>query len=160
METRERRRRLVSTERITTIQADENGEIKSETNEVSFKSISQDIEPDFVKLYLNDIARLYDLPRATSKLLLEILRFMGYDNVVALGKWRKAEIANKLGISTGTLANALTKFIEEGILSKVSSSEFVVNPMIFGRGKWKDIHRLRILIEYSPDGKQFSMTRE
>lgn len=155
-----KQRRIVRTEQKQTVIADTEGVVNEEKNEFSISSHSFEVEPDFVKLYLKDIARLYDLPKATSKLMLEILKFMGYDNIVALGKYRREEIAKSLGISPGTLANALTRFIDEGLIMKVSSSEYFVNPNIFGKGKWRDIKKLRIMMEYGENGKTFSMIRE
>lgn len=156
----EKHKNIVEQEHTTTIVADEEGVVQHEETSHKLTTKQIEIEPDFVKLYLNDITRLYDLPRSTNKILLELLTFMQYDNIIALGKYRKTEIAKKLNITTGTLANALTKFIEQGILQKKSPSEFLVNPYIFGRGKWKDIKAIRLSISYDSKGKRMTVIRE
>ena len=152
-------KKLLNVQESTVIQSDEEGVVIDEQKQTSITTAYFEKEPDFVKLYLNDIVRLYDLPKSTGNILFEMIRDMSYDNLVSLGSYKRAIIAERLGIAKGTISNALTKFVEEGFLSKVSSTEFVVNPEIVGKGKWKDIKELRLTMVYNQDGKTWTLDR-
>src|SRR5690606_18727288 len=75
--------------------------VDSETGEV-LQSITEtekviyDKEPDYVKLYLKDIIRLKDLPPASEKLLMLIVKHMGYNNLFQAYKPIKLLICKEL----------------------------------------------------------------
>lgn len=137
----------------TTIIDEQTGKI--ETKE-STKTIAytKDVEPDFVKLYVADIIRLKDLPPATEKLLLLIVRNMNYNNTFMNHKFLKEMMIKELGISINTLNMGITNLKKKGILIPVKGAKglYFVDPELFARGKWEDIKNLRLVIEYNRDG--------
>jgi len=126
----------------------------------SISVVRMDREPDYVKLYLNDIMKLNDLPASSSSILFRILNRMGYDNKVVLVNEIKEDIAKEVGTSYDTVRKRITELVKKKILlpsgRKERSAVYIVNPSIFARGKWEDVKRIRLTVEYGPDGKRMS----
>lgn len=126
-----------------------NGEIlkDSRLEETQFES-----EPPYVKLYLQDIARLRDLTNSQQKILNELIYDMGYNNIVPNYKPVKEMIAKKLGMAYNTLDQGIKMLHKKGILIRKARGLYLVDPNLFGRGSWKDIKRIRLTIDYNEDG--------
>lgn len=133
------------------------GEIIKETNITEYSSES---EPDYIKLYLDDIAMLNDLPKNTSGVLYHLIARMNYDNIILINKFIRDSIATALDLKPNTIDHAITKFISKGILSKVASGTYIANPKLFGKGKWKNIRQLRLSITYNKNGKTFELQKD
>jgi len=122
----------------------------SETEKVLYEK-----EPDYVKLYLRDIVRLKDLPPASEKLLMLIVKHMGYNNLFQAYKPIKLMICKQLNISINTLNNQINYLRKAGILvpmTEYGRGLYLVDPDLFARGNWNDIKNLRLIIEYNTDG--------
>lgn len=110
-------------------------------------------EPPFVKLYINDIIRLKDLPPATSSVLHSILGYMTYNNEIVLVAIIKRRMCEALGITMNTLNKSIDNLHKCGILIRVEPGLYVVDPELFGKGSWKDIKNIRLQIDYTTDSK-------
>jgi hypothetical protein len=142
-----RRKNVVQTTTNTIINAD-TGEILE--NHES-KTTSKEVEPDFVKLYLADISRLHDLPPYVSKLLYSLCRSMGYRNIVPMYKPIKEFICRDIGISLNSLNKSVDTLRKLGILIPVGGGRglYIMDPNLFGRGKWEEVKELRLAITYT-----------
>lgn len=121
--------------------------------------ISLPQEPPFVKLYLDDIAKLYNLPRRTSDTIHALLRQMNFDSIITLTAPAKRRIAEQLNTSVSTLENQLGKLVKADVLRRMDRGEYMLNPNLFARGRWTDVRRLRdkyfeLRVTYGPDGKR------
>lgn len=134
--------------------------IDSETGEVlQFKTETEKVlyekEPEYVKLYLKDIVRLKDLPPTSEKLLMLIVKHMGYNNLFQAYKPLKIVMSQQLGMSLNTLNQQISNLRKAGILipmDKYGRGLYLVDPDLFARGSWKEIKNLRLVIEYNTDG--------
>ena len=137
--------------------------INQDTGEVlsskSYKTFQVDNEPDYIKLYLADIAKLSNLPRGASSVLNELLKYMNYENIVVLNSFIKQHIADVLGTNVPVLEHQITSIINEGIMCRVGRGTYFVNPEIFGRGKWQDVYNMRLTITYDASGRKFKAER-
>ena len=111
-------------------------------------------EPPYVKIYLQDIARLNGLNPSEQKLINELVFNMGYNNVVPSYKPVKEIIANKLGVSYETIDKAIKTLHKKGVLIRKARGMYIMDPNLFGRGSWKDIKKIRMVIEYDENGKK------
>lgn len=108
-------------------------------------------EPSFVKLYIDCIFALKDVPKSLNPILLKILQKMTYagpeerygGQIVILNKYFKEMIAEETGRTIQRVEQAITKFIRAGILKRVFTATYLVNPELFGKGEWKNIRRIR-----------------
>lgn len=136
----------------------------SETGEVTTKSTTTvskvPSQPEFIKLYLRDILYLSDLQTNQSGLLFQLLMRMNYTNEIVLNSHVKKEIAKQLNISTGTIDNNLSKFVEGKILERIGRGVYTANPYLFGKGDWAEIFQNReskisLSIDYDVNGRTF-----
>ncbi|MFB4321227.1 hypothetical protein RB298_02640, partial [Priestia sp. BR_2] len=57
-------------------------------------------EPDYVKIYLDNILQINNLSSGIQKTLNVLLKRMAYDNIVVLNAYIKKQMAEELGFST------------------------------------------------------------
>jgi uncharacterized ubiquitin-like protein YukD len=129
---------------------DENGELISADNKIT--SFSYETEPEYIKLYLNDIGKLNGLSPASNKVLLELIKSMSYNNVIPVYMPIKKMIANKLGITTHSVEKAVKVFYKKGLFIRAARGVYIADPNLFGKGKWTDIKKLRLVVEYDKNG--------
>ncbi len=108
-------------------------------------------EPDFVKLYLNDLVLLKEIPQWVSGILYSLLKHMNYQNEIVLNSSIKKRIAADLGIIPKTIDNALVTFVKKSILMRQEVGVYRANPYLFGKGDWNNIRKIRLQVEYGGD---------
>lgn len=152
-------KRLTFQNTIHTYEVSEEGLVINQSKQVQGTTVAVTTEPDFVKLYLNDVVKLHCLPKTSNQILRELLKLMAYDNTFRVTAYDKRNIASKLDISSNTINNALVTLTNEGITTRLASGVYMFNPNIFGKGKWQDIQKLRVTIEYDHNGRQFHVDK-
>lgn len=136
----------------------ETGEIKREEVDKTYQFPS---EPPYIKLYLQDILYLSDLPKTHDKVLISLLKKATWASaemgmVVTLSAGMKRIIAEQLGFkNTRTINNVITDFVKADILFRIDTGVYQLSPYLFGRGDWADISALRMNIEYTLNGRTF-----
>ena len=133
-------------------------QVETTTGEV-ISSTSQQVslfekEPPYVKVYLEDIGRLNNLNASEQRVVNELVFNMGFNNVVPSYKPVKELIAQKLGMQYNTLDKAIKELHKKGILIRKARGLYIMDPHIFGRGSWKDVSKIRMTIDYLPDGSK------
>jgi hypothetical protein len=132
--------------------------IKSEDgriiNQSSTKTARVEKEPNYVKLYLDDICILNNLPKTSSSILNELLVYANYNNEISLSVGVKNKIVKKLEITKGHLDNTLTKLTKSEILKNIDRGLYMLSPFIFGRGNWLDIKKIRAIWTYGKNGRE------
>lgn len=132
---------------------DENGNtLKKESNIV----YSVPTEPPYVKMYLDTILYLKDLPKGHNPILMSILKRLPWanqDQDIALNAGIKRKIAKEVGCSVSKVNNAITDLVKGEVLFRMDVGVYQVNPHLFGRGEWNDIAKLRLEITFDKNGK-------
>ena len=144
--------KLISTvERI-----DEDGVIQRSATITTITKLPK--EPDYIKLYIDDIGYLMGIQEGHRTILLYIAASVGYDGFVTLTLARKARIAATVGMAVKTIENAITNFLKTGILYREGRCEYQLNPSLFAKGEWRHIRERResfnLQISYSTHGKR------
>lgn len=115
-------------------------------------------EPEYIKLYVDDIGKLHGLSPTHREVLLYVAAASGYDGIATISARRKAAIALTIGGSIKTVSNALTECVKTGLLRRVAHGEYEPNPFVFGRGSWAEIRERRerfvASFVYGPQGRQ------
>lgn len=149
---------------IETSVINEYGEIVSKR---ANKTLSWGDEPRYVKLYLQDILYLADMPKKHSKILYELLKRAAYageeDGMqVCLSAGLKRIMMKTLNYkSTQPIDNALYDLTKGKVLYRIETGVYQFNPWLFGKGDWQDISRLRVEINYDDiKGKTFKTVCE
>lgn len=145
-----------------------NTSFNHETGEVSQtdskKVIRLPQEPSFVKLYLEDISRLHNLPTSCTRVMMELVKRIDYDGTIVLNSARKRQLMEILGLKltkgkpAQQIDNALSKMKKEGIIRTIDSGIYEFNPKYFAKGDWADIRKRRekfeLSITYTDDGER------
>lgn len=149
---------------VEEIRSNEDGKIISKN---ITKVLSWGDEPAYIKLYLQDVMYLSDMPKryvAVTEALLKRVSFAGDEDgmCVTLVPRIKKSICNEMGWkTTASLDNALQKLLAGKIIYRVDRSMYRFNPYLFGKGDWQDISRLRLEIDYSEiSGRSFQANIE
>lgn len=124
-------------------------------------------EPNYIKLYLQDIMYLSDMPKQYASLTACLLKRVSYAGdedgmCIVLVPRIKQAICNEMGWKRiSSFDNALQKLLAGKILYRIDRSMFRFNPYLFGKGDWQDISRLRLEINYDDiKGKTFKTNIE
>lgn len=116
--------------------------------------LNGDDKPQYIKLYLQDILYLSNLPKNHEKILFELLKrttYAGekYGMEVVLNASIKKRIAETLGIKNiRSINNALSDLVKGKILFRTDTGLYTLNPHLFGKRDWQDISKLRLTIDY------------
>jgi hypothetical protein len=149
---------------VESTQWDENGNLLSRRTN---KTLSFPSEPSYVKLYLQDIVYLSDLPSKHGAVLHELLKRSTYagdkDGMqVVINASLKRRIQETLNFKNmSSISNAITDLVKGKLLYRVDVGMYNFNPYLFGKGDWADISRLRLEVSYDDiKGRTFRTTCE
>jgi hypothetical protein len=140
----------------------ETGEISSETVQTVVRTSK---EPPYIKLYIDDVIRLYGLPKGESKILFELVKRMNYQGEIVINAAVKRDIAKKLELGGAkpeqVISNSMAKLVKNDILCRKDTGVYITNPHVFAKGDWADIQDLRdsyieMKIKYSAAGREMS----
>ena len=110
-----------------------------------------DREPDYIKLYISGILLYADCPAWQNKVLHALLKRINFQNEISLPAGYKKEIMRELNISSSSLSNAISRFVKAKLLIRKDIGVYLANPHLFGRGEWKNIRKLRLTVDFSPE---------
>lgn len=142
--------------------------LNHQTGEVTSETITNVVrlpqEPPYVKMYIDDLCQLMEIPAADRKTLELLLKKLDYEGFITLSPRFRKETCEKLGIKDQTFRNRLTRLCKSSIIRLHSTNEYEVNPRYFARGEWRHICERResfeMKIRYSDKGREIVTDRE
>lgn len=129
---------------------DEEGSIRYQEEDLT---VNWGKEPNYIKLYLDTVLYLKDLPKGLNTILYALLKRMSYGNQLVLNAALKRQIAEEIDLSVSSINNAITKFVKGELLERIDTGLYRVNPHLFGKGEWKDIAKIRLEVAFDSEGK-------
>lgn len=108
-----------------------------------FQSYSLPTEDDYIKIYIKHINYLANLPSGLEGLIYELLKNMNYGNKIVINSYIKQDIAHNINKTFNTINQYITKLVDNKILIREARGVYYLNPLFYGKGKWKDIVDLR-----------------
>lgn len=105
-------------------------------------------EPSYVKIYLDGVHKLYELPASCSSVLYELIKRAKATEdgmVVWLNREIKKDIMNSSPrISTlSTVDNSLGIMLKNQVIYRLGTGTFLLSPYIFGGKPWSGTKRWR-----------------
>jgi len=142
----------------TTQTVNSDGEKLEETKAITF---NYGKEPDYIKVYLDNIMFLAEISGWIGKILYELIKSVSYADkgqFLIVNAGYKRILAENLGIKPQSVTNAINQLAKKGILIRKERGVFLLNPQYFGKGEWKDISKIRYEIELNAQGKSIRLT--
>jgi hypothetical protein len=115
-------------------------------------------EPQFYKIYINDMLNLHEVQSAAKAVFLALLSIgaIGSDNVFELGTYTKRRIAAKAHMSYKAVQCQIYALLKQNIITRYGKNTrnvFMINPHIAVRTKWQQALKLqekfRIVVDYN-----------
>jgi hypothetical protein len=114
-------------------------------------------EPEFVKMYLKDISRLWDLDSTCQKLFGELLKYIdprptGLHNIIKINRADKKAIGENIGWIGNNENNTpkwykineyLNRLCKKGIIKKLAEDIFIIDSFICTKTDWKNTETMR-----------------
>lgn len=133
--------------------------INNETGEIieseKTKIIATPATPDFTMIFTQDIGFIANISPGATKLLFGLLSIVNRRNEINLNKSLKDEIAVAVGLKKTSINVILTQLVNKQVIlqtrdddGKIKRGNYLLNPFYFGKGRWQDISKLRVMIEY------------
>ena len=112
-------------------------------------------EPIYVKSYLEDLQQILSVNRGDIAVLIELMKYMNYDNIVDITPRIKDKIIEVMRYGTyQTVSNSISRLKRSYIILSVRRGSYLIDPKLFAKGKWSDIYKIKMLITYHTDGKK------
>jgi hypothetical protein len=115
--------------------------------------------PEFIMLFTQTSysLRQANLTSAQSKLLFEVLTggYILRDNRIDLSSGARDAIVANTGLSRNTVNKAIAKFVSEDLIIREAGKRtgHILNPYIFGKGRFQDLEKLRLEVTTEYDFK-------
>ena len=131
-------------------------------SEYQNKVVKYSDEPNYVKVYLDTVLYLSDLPKGYNSILMSFLKHMTYASqnnhyggqVIYTNKQMKEDIALQNNVSFPRVSQALSDFCKGKLFERIGTATYRVNPYLFGKGEWADIAKIRMEITFDAEGKR------
>jgi len=127
------------------ITVDENGQVLESVSEVVTKTPQT---PDFVMAFTRDLGYLQNISGGASKLLFGLIASVDRNNEITLNMARKKRIAVQTGLKLSSLNGLLAQLKKKEVILSTERGIYILNPFLFGKGKWKNVQKMRMTIEY------------
>lgn len=159
----DKKRKNNYTSNVITLDHD-TGEITREESTFVSKT---DLEPDYVKVYLNTLCAFKGLSKSISPVLFEFCNYMTWANdntnrqILIINKFVKEQVSAKVGLKIDRINKILGEIVKSQIFMKMEGQRgvYIVNPYIIARGDWKSIKTLRAEFDFI-DGSFKLITQE
>jgi hypothetical protein len=134
------------------IQDNQTGEvIEKKTN----RTVNIPKEEDYVKIYIKHINYLNNLPNGLDSIIYALLKRINYQNQIVINSAIKRQIAEELNKKFNTINQSITKLVKYNILIRIDTGIYLLNPIFYGKGSWREIldlrEKLEINVSYQED---------
>jgi len=119
----------------------------------SLLNIEPTQEPEFIKLYLKDVGKLWELDNSGQIIFGEMLKLVTYNpsdsihNLVILSAARKQRICEKLSNKQSTAyvyyKRGLTNLIDKKVIYSLEKDTYLINPDICAKTNWTNVEMLK-----------------
>ena len=125
----------------------------------------------FTKMFYTDLFRIYGLSKGAMMVFIELGGMMrDNDNHIVLTAIEREEISSRTGLKKQAIYNATRELVASGLLKRVVSSVYMVDPSIFAVGNdvkvmsnRKEFAKLKAIdmkVRYTEEGRQISVSVE
>jgi len=110
-------------------------------------------EPDFVKLYINDLCRIKGLSANQHMIFSFMLQNMNWDNIVGYGAFTKKTFLDEQGLANQTFNNNVASLVSANLIERVGRGEFRINKKYAVKVEWSKVQSIKWTTEYTAKGR-------
>lgn len=124
------------------------------------KLIKLERTPDFIMLFTERVGFLEDLQAGEKAVLSQILQhYVGVQNIIFLSSDTKKDMATALNVGLSSIQKATKSLLDKQIIIKgiIKENQIYLNPHLFGKGNWENIHKMRQEVIYDFDFEKKEM---
>ncbi|MCF2649687.1 replication/maintenance protein RepL [Niallia circulans] len=107
-----------------------------------------------VQAFLEDLLVLHGMSKGNARLLFEMIPYVNQDNQMIINAFLKKELAEKTGISKGTIDNALTKLTEVGLFTRLDRGAYQIHPVLLEVHKLLQEKTAHVVMTYTAKGRK------
>lgn len=134
---------IIQTNKKTTVNG--NGEFVEEEKE---QIIRYPKTEDFVMTFTKDLGYMKDLTKGEMLVMFGFLQNVSNNNEVVLNKSIKERICNQFDLLPTSMNQLISNLKKKKMIISKERGIYILNTNIFGKGKWNEVKKLRMLIEW------------
>jgi len=137
---------------------DANGKLIGSNVELRHRKFRSE-EPMYVKAYLDDLRQILSVNRGDIAVLIELMKYMKYDNVVDITPRIRRKVIDGIGHgSNQTISNSISRLKKVFLILPIGWCSYLIDPKLFAKGGWSDILKISMQITYNRDGSKYIKT--
>jgi len=111
-------------------------------------------EPDFVKLYIEDLCKIKGLSGTQYRIYLFMIDNMNWENLVSYGATAKTRFLKENELLNQSFNNNISQLISTGLIKRMGRGEFLVNKKYAVKTEWSKVQKIRWVTEYTGAGRK------
>ena len=129
-----------------------------------------DESPTGVRMFPENIHKLYDLKKSALTLLLELAGMANGDKNIIITPSEREKISKRTGLNTQVIYNATRELVSSGLLVRIINSVYMIDPGIFAVGsdpkvienrkKFNELQKINMQVHYTKDGRKIEVSLE
>ena len=104
---------------------------------------------DFIMTFTKDLGYLKNLSKGEIVLFFGLLQIVNNNNEIILNSGIKKRISENFDIKLESINVLLSQLVKKNMILKTDEmGVYLLNVFLFGKGKWTDIKKMRMMIEW------------
>ena len=116
---------------------------------------------DFIMTFTKDLGYLKNLSKGEIVVFFGLLQIVNNNNEIILNSGIKKRISENFDIKLESINVLLSQLVKKNMIIKTEEmGVYLLNVFLFGKGKWTDIKKMRMLIEWDFKEKKKTVSIE
>ena len=116
---------------------------------------------DFIMTFTKDLGYLKNLSKGEIVVFFGLLQIVNNNNEIILNSGFKKRISENFDIKLESINVLLSQLVKKNMIIKTEEmGVYLLNVFLFGKGKWTDIKKMRMLIEWDFKEKKKTVSIE
>lgn len=116
---------------------------------------------DFIMTFTKDLGYLKNLSKGEIVLFFGLLQIVNNNNEIILNAGIKKRLSENFDIKLESINVLLSQLVKKNMILKTDEmGVYLLNVFLFGKGKWTDIKKMRMMIEWDFKSKKKTVSIE
>lgn len=132
-------------QQTTQTKTDKNGEIL-ETNKEQI--IRYPKTEDFIMTFTKDLGYMQNLSKGEIMVMFGLLKYVNNQNEIIINKSIKERIAEEFNLKIESMNQLISNLKKKKMVLNVERGIYLLNTHLFGKGKWNEVKKMRMYVEW------------